>query len=176
VGGAGLMTIVRDSGTFSLLVKALMPPTMPPGAIGRFFAVTQAIIDPGDSLNYARFGAQLAAPGVTGWTARDVLLQEVVGDTVVPSSASESLARAAGLALANPIRPISGLPSGTAPFTGNLASGATGAIVQFDTVEGGKLAMHGDLISTPEAQSQYLELFKSGLAKPHATVMPAYPK
>ena len=176
VGGDGLMGLIRDSGTFSLLVKALMPPTMPPGAIGRFFAVTQAIIDPGDSLNYARFGTQLAAPGVTGWMARDVLLQEVVGDTVVPNSASESLARAAGLVLANPIRPISGLPSGTGPVTGNLASGATGAIVQFDKVEGGQLAMHGDLISAPEAQSQYLEFFKSGLAKPHATVAPAYPK
>jgi hypothetical protein len=138
--------------------------------------MTQAIVDPGDPLNYARFGTLLAAPGVTGWTARDGLLQEVVDDSIVPSSTSEALARAAGLVLADPVRPISGLPSGKAPLTGNLATGATGAIAQFDEIEGGQLATHGELLFSPEAQTQYVEFFKTGLAKPHATVAPAYPK
>jgi hypothetical protein len=176
VGGDGLMTLLRDSGTFSLLVNSLKPPHTADGALGRFFAISQAIVDPGDPLNYARFGTQLAAPGVTGWKPRDVLLQEVVDDSIVPNSTSEALARAAGLVLADPIRPISGLPSGAAPLTGNLTSGATGAIAQFDKIEGGQLATHGELIFSPEARAQYVEFFKTGLAKPHATVIPAYPK
>ncbi len=152
VGGDGLMTLLRDSGTFSLLVNSLKPPHTADGALGRFFAISQAIVDPGDPLNYARFGTLLAAPGVAGWKARDVLLQEVIDDSIVPNSTSEALARAAGLVLADPIRPVSGLPGGAAPLTGNLASGATGVIAQFDKIEGGQMATHGELIFSPEAQ------------------------
>lgn len=176
VGGDGLMTLLRDSGTFSLLVNALKPEGTSDGALARFFAVTQAIVDPGDPLNYARFGTQEALPGVTGWSARDVLLQEVIDDGIVPNSTSEALARAAGLALVDPIRPVSGLASTPAPVKGNLASGATGAMSQFDRIEGDKIAVHGDLIFSPEARAQYVEFFKTGLAGEHATVIGPYPK
>ncbi|MEO7330144.1 MAG: alpha/beta fold hydrolase, partial [Minicystis sp.] len=176
VGGDGLTTLIRDSGTFSLLVNALRPPGTPDGAIGRFFAVTQAIIDPGDPLNYARFGARVAPPGVSGWTPRDMLLQEVIDDSIVPNSTSEALARAAGLTLMDPIRPISGLGTGSSPMTGNLPGGATGVTSQFDLIEGGMLAVHGELIFSPEARNQYLSFFKSGLASGHATAIGPYPK
>lgn len=175
VGGDGLMTLLRDSGTFGLLVNALAPPHTPDGAMGRFFATTQAIVDPGDPLNYARFASLAPTPGVDGWKARDVLLQEVIADTIVPNSTSEALARAAGLVLADPIQPISGLASAAAPITANTAGGGTGAIVQFDFIEGGQVAQHGELIFSPEARAQYVEFFKTGLAQPHATVVPAYP-
>src|SRR5690606_19465720 len=46
VGGDGLMKLLRDSGTFGLLVNSFRPPMTPDGALGRFFAVTQAIVDP----------------------------------------------------------------------------------------------------------------------------------
>lgn len=174
VGGDGLMMLLRDSGTFSLLVNSLRPPMTPDGALGRFFAVTQAIVDPGDPLNFARFAMLEPTPGVTGWAPRDVLLQEVIGDTIVPNSTSEALARAAGLTLVDPIQPISGLPTAPAPLTGNVG-GATGAIAQFDFIEGGKVAQHGELIFSPEAIGQYVEFFKTGLSAPHATVVPAYP-
>lgn len=176
VGGAGLMSLLRDSGTFSLLVNSLRPPHTPDGAIGRFFAITQGIVDPGDPLNYARFGALLGAPDVPGWTPRDVLIQEVIDDTIVPNSTSDALARAAGLVLIDPIRPISGLKSASSPLTGNIAGGATGVISQFDHMNGTELAQHGGLIFADEAIAQYVEFFTTGLAAGHATAPPAYPK
>lgn len=175
VGGDGLMKLLRDSGTFSLLVNSLRPPATPDGAIGRFFAVTQAIVDPGDPLNFARFASIAPTPGVANWAPRDVLVQEVIGDTIVPNSTTEALSRAAGLVLVDPIQPVSGLPGAAAPVMGNVAGGATGALTQFDYIEGGQVAQHGELIFSPEARGQYVEFFKTGLASGHATVIPAYP-
>ncbi|APR81510.1 Lipase-like protein [Minicystis rosea] len=149
VGGDGLMMLLRDSSTFSLLVNSLKPPATPDGAMGRFFAVTQAIVDPGDPINFARFANQEAPPGVPDWKPRDVLLQEVINDSIVPNSTTEALARAAGLVLLDPKSAISGLPSAKAPATGNVAGGATGGISQFDVIEGGQTAQHGELIFSP---------------------------
>lgn len=175
VGGDGLMTLLRDSATFSLLVNALRPPGIADGDVARFFAITQGIVDPGDPLNYARFGTELALPGVPSWRPRDVLLQMVVDDNIVPNSTSEALARAAGLSLVDPVRPISGLVAAPAPLHGNLAGGATGAIVPFDRMYGDQTASHGELIFSDEARAQYVEFFRSGLESGHATVPPPYP-
>lgn len=175
VGGDGLMMLLRDSKTFGILVNALKPPGTPDGAMGRFFAMSQGIVDPGDPINYARFASLEAPAGVPGWVPRDVLLQEVINDTIVPNSTSEALARAAGMALVDAIRPISGLPGVKAPVTGNMVGGGTGAIAQFDFIEGGQVAQHGELIFSPEARAQYVKFFQTGLAGAHATVVPAYP-
>ena len=174
VGGDGLMMLLRDSSTFSILVDALRPPGTPDGALGRFFAIAQAIVDPGDPINFARFGTEEALPGVEGWSPRDVLLQEVVDDAIVPNSTSEALARAAGLELVDPLVAVSGLPTSTAPRTGNLASGATGVLYQFDRMHGDMPATHGELIFAPEARGQYVEFFRSGLSAGHATVIAAH--
>jgi hypothetical protein len=60
----------------------------------------------------------------------------VIDDGIVPNSTSEALARAAGLVLVDPIRPISGLKTAAAPLAGNLPGGATGVIAQFDRMMG----------------------------------------
>ena len=174
VGGDGLMMLLRDSGTFGLLVDAMRPPKTPDGALARFFAVTQAIVDPGDPINYARFASGERLPGAPESNPRDVLLQVVMNDTIVPNSTSEALARAAGLTLMNTIRPVSGLPAAEGPLTGNGASGSTLVMSQFDKIEGTKLAVHGDLIFSPEARAQYVEFFQTGLAEPYATAAPPY--
>lgn len=77
------MTLLRDSATFGILVDSFRPDGTPDGALGRFFAATQAIVEPGDPLSYARFGTLEALPGVPGWEPRDVLLQEVVNNSIV---------------------------------------------------------------------------------------------
>ncbi|MBW2457538.1 MAG: hypothetical protein JRI68_23725 [Deltaproteobacteria bacterium] len=175
VGGAGLMTLLRDSGLFSLLVMSLSPPGVAEGAVARFMAAVQAIVDPGDPLNYARFAQQEPWAAVDGWTAREVLLQEVINDGIVPNSTSRALARAAGLPLIDPIDPISGLPSVSGPVTANLPSGVTGAISQFDRIDGDKMASHGELLFAPEARAQYVEFFASALGGDHGTIPSPYP-
>jgi hypothetical protein len=136
--------------------------------------MSQAIVDPGDPLNYARFGALSPTPGVADWLPRDMLLQEVIDDGIVPNSTTDALARAAGMTLIDPIRPISGLPSGTSPLSGNVG-GATAVISQYDKMDG-MTAEHGGLIFSTEARAQYVEFFKTAIAGGPATVPPAYPK
>lgn len=181
VGGAGLMTLLRDSATFGILVDSFRPAGTPDGAVGRFFAATQAIVDPGDPLNYARFGTLEGLPGVPGWEPRDVLLQEVVNDSIVPNSTSELVARAAGLVNMDPRVKVSGLAETSGPVTGNLGGGATGVLSQFDKVkdeESGEdqNASHGELIFTPEARAQYVKFFQTGLTNGHGTCEGPYSK
>ncbi|MEB2311271.1 MAG: alpha/beta fold hydrolase [Sorangiineae bacterium] len=175
VGGAGLMMLLRDSNTFNLVVKGFVPPGTPYGAVARFMAATQAIVDPGDPLNFARYMAGEPLDGVAEWTPRDVLLQEVHADSIVPNSTTEALARAFGMQLEHEVHPISGMSVASAPLTGNGPNGATMVVSQFDRIEGGKLATHGELIFSPEANAQYVGFFRSALGAAHATVGPAYP-
>jgi hypothetical protein len=146
------------------VVNGLTPPGTPFGAVARFMAVSQALVDPGDPLNYAREATLEPLEGVTGWAPRSVLLQEVVRDNIVPNSTSEALGRAAGLDLMNRVTTPSGLTDVSAPASGNLPGGATGVICQFDTMNGGDSAQHGELIFSPEGQAQYVEFFKSAIA------------
>jgi hypothetical protein len=136
VGGDGLTTLIRDSGLFSVFIEAFRPPGSPQSDVAKFFAITQAIIDPGDPANYARFATLEPLPGVPSWRAKDVLVEEV---KEVPS-----MSRVA------------------APVTANLPSGATGGLVQF-AMATGTYAQHGDLIFSPEARKQYVEFFKTAL-------------
>jgi hypothetical protein len=172
VGGAGITTLIRDSQAFSLLLESLAPPGSSAPALGRFFAVAQTVADRGDSLNFARHGTREPLPGMEGWRPRDVLLQQAIDDGVLPNSATEALARAAGLTLADALRPVTGLAQASAPLTGNLPGGATGVLYQFARINGDETATHSDLLFSEEARAQYVDFFSSGLAAPHATVSP----
>jgi pimeloyl-ACP methyl ester carboxylesterase len=170
VGGDGLMQLLRDSNTFSILVDALRPPGTTKGEIERFFALTQGIVDRGDPINYARYVTLESLPGLDGWQPRDVLLQEVVSDAIVPNSTSEALARAAGLAEILPkVSDIPELEQASAPLAGNLASGATGGIFQFDHADG-KSIDHGSLIFTDDARNQYAPFFRTAIETGRATI------
>lgn len=174
VGGAGLMLLLRDSNTFGILVNGLKPQGTPDGAVARFMTVAQAIVDPGDPLNFARFAQRTEPAMVPDWQPREVLLQEVVGDTIVPNSVSRFLARATGLQLIDPLEPVTGLESVSGPVMANLPSGVTGGMSQFDKINGDDIAVHGELYFAPEGIAQYLEFFQTGLSNPHATIPSAY--
>ncbi len=174
VGGAGLTMLLRDSNLFSLFLKTLAPTTTPFGAIARVMALSQAIVDPGDPLNFARYATLETLDGVSGGSGRDVLLQQVVDDTIVPNSTTEALARAAGLGVMHPVTAASGLVEVKAPVSGNLPGGGTGVVCQFDKINGNKTAVHGDLIFAPEGHAQYVSFFKSRIAAKRAKVSAPY--
>jgi hypothetical protein len=104
-----------------------------------------------------------------------MLLQEVVDDSIVPSSTSDSLARASGMILLDPIRPIRGLKTAESPSTGGGPGGATAALPQNDRVNGDGYATHGELMFSAEARAQHVRFFATGLENGHATIEPAYP-
>jgi len=169
VGGDGLTMLLRDSNTFKFIIDIFRPSGTPKGEVGRFFAVTQGIIDRGDPINWARFVTQEALPGVTGWKPRDVLVQEVFEDSIVPNSTSEALARAAGLTHVLPKESdIPGLVQAPAPYSG---AAGTFAIFQYRVV-GGKTIDHGSLIFADEAIAQYSNLFRTSLAGRASVVDP----
>ncbi|HEY8039691.1 MAG TPA: hypothetical protein VIF15_07850 [Polyangiaceae bacterium] len=171
VGGAGLAMLFEDSGLFSLLTRSLEPPGTPKGQLARFFATIQGIIDPGDAANYAPYVTLEGLPGVADWEPKDVLIEEVKDDNIVPNSSTERLARAAGLAQVQPVAvPIGGLASIPAPASANLADGATGGVFQFAMADGASVN-HGGLIFTNDAIRQYTTFFAGALAGGHATVI-----
>lgn len=170
VGGAGMMTLLRDSKLFSIMVNGLKPEGTSDVAVVRFLAIAQAIVDPGDPLNFARYGTQLALPGVAEWSGRDVLIQEAYNDGIVPNSATRYLARAAGAQRCKEGVAAAGIEAASGPIHQNLASGATVGLCQFELGENGAPASHGELIFEEAARKQYLEFFRSGLQSGHATV------
>jgi pimeloyl-ACP methyl ester carboxylesterase len=170
VGGDGLMFLLEDSATFSLVVNGLRPPGTADGSLARFMSLAQAIVDPGDPLNYARNA--LRYPLVEGADEpRSVLLQVVVGDTIVPNSSSNAVARAAQLGLMHEVIAVPGLPAVGASTSGNGPNGSTAVLCQFDKMNGDVTANHGELIFAPEAQGQYVELFNTALANGVGTVV-----
>jgi pimeloyl-ACP methyl ester carboxylesterase len=176
VGGAGLTTLLRDSPTFKFIIDAMKPAGTPPGDVIRFFATIQAIVDAGDAANWAKGVTLEALPGVPDWKPRDVLLQEVYNDTIVPNSTSELLARAAGLTHQLPKRSeIPGLPTKDGTISANLPSGSTGVIAQFERGTDGKVIDHGSLLFTPEGRDQYVAFFKTAL-EGRASVPPPFAK
>jgi pimeloyl-ACP methyl ester carboxylesterase len=170
VGGDGLMFLLEDSATFSLVVNGLRPPGTADGALARFMSLAQGIVDPGDPLNYARNA--LRYPLVAGADApRSLLLQVVVGDTIVPNSSSNAVARAAQLGSMHEVVLVPGLPAAGASASGNGPNGSTAVVCQFDKMNGDDAASHGELIFAPEARDQYVELFNSALENGVGTVV-----
>ena len=171
VGGAGLALLFEDSNLFSLLTKGLTPGGTSKGQLARFFSMIQGIVDPGDAANYARYVTMEPLPGVADWKPKDVLLEEVIDDTIVPNSSAERLARAAGLPQVQPVlHAIPGLSAVPAPATADMSTHATGGIYQFHMI-GGMPIQHGELIFTNEAIDQYTTFFQDALAGGHGSIV-----
>jgi hypothetical protein len=170
VGGDGLMLIMEDSLLFSLLVNTIKPPETTDGQLARFFSATQAIIDPGDPLNFAPHCLVTPPPGAG---PRSILLQEVIEDGIVPNTSTEALARAAGLSVVRPIRAVPGLSETASPSRGAGPNGSTAVLTQFDTMNGGEPATHGELYFSPEGRGQYVEFFRTAIETGLGTVVAA---
>lgn len=137
VPGAKVGGIIQHGDMMSLVVD-IMRGTADDGQVARFFPMLQAIIDRGDPGAYTRHVVQQRLPGFDGNTPQ-VLMQMVLNDEVVPNVSN--LAFAQGLAVplvGDALLPIAGTShEPSLPVSGNIATGVTAGVFQFDVVPDG---------------------------------------
>jgi hypothetical protein len=167
VGGGGIINIVRFSTLFADLgVRDIfLDLVSEPGASATglpadldaeiLLLVAQFAVDDGDSINYGRHLIGDRFPHMPA-DAPPIILQESLGDSVVPNFTTEALARAASLPFIEPaIIDVPGLDTATAPTLGAPRHGLT----QFRVYPDG-LAAHIAL-AHQAVQRQLLDLFAS---------------
>lgn len=125
VAGGRISNLVLDSSNVSpQVLGGLAQQGIVPGSdsFAQFFLIAQTVVDDGDPFNYASPSLVGALKGGAA-NASAVLLQEAVGDTVVPNSASRDLANSFSSAGMRHVQPIvNALPllqSVAAPFAGS---------------------------------------------------------
>jgi dienelactone hydrolase len=124
VPGGRVSEIVHRGEIFAPLIALMAPPGASAGDIDRFFPMLQAAIERGDPLVWA--------PRVLDGT-RDVLVQQVIDDDIMPGLTTRALARALGVEhVGEVLEPVVGLARGAAelPVAGNLG-GRTGVLHQW---------------------------------------------
>jgi hypothetical protein len=132
VGGGRTAHIIPDSTLFSPIIDVMAPEGTTPGDVDRFFPLLQTLVDPGDAMVWAPhvLGARLddaASPQVLG--------QFALNDEIVPNSANDALFRALGVpGVGREIWPVAGVEFVPGPLIGNLPSGGTAGVQQFDFV------------------------------------------
>ncbi|MCA9795226.1 MAG: hypothetical protein KC910_25630 [Candidatus Eremiobacteraeota bacterium] len=103
----------------------------------KFLLIAQTVVDDADPINYA---PHVLTGDLAGNTPASILLQECIGDVVVPNSSTEDLARSFATAPVNPafsqvaaINPVAGVPQVAINFVGpalfQIANAAHGAIL-----------------------------------------------
>jgi len=135
-GGRLTQLITDPMGGFSLIRRGLIPAGWSPGREARAFPVIQTLLDRGDAASYARHVLEDRFVG----EPPSLLASVVVNDAIVTNASTFALARSMQLPLLPPqIDDAPGLEVlDAAPVSGNLASGQTGAIQQFDRHEDGE--------------------------------------
>lgn len=130
VPGARLTQIIRDARDFAPLVQVLIPNSQSTGQTARIFSAAQTVLEPGEPANWA---TRVTSNRLVGEPAH-VLLTMAIGDSVVPNSATRTLALALGVPVVPPIiENWDEMAVADGPVEGNL-NGVTGGLVQYDQV------------------------------------------
>ena len=159
VPGGRVSAIVQKSGTFAPLVALMQPPGALPGDLDRFFPLLQTSIERADPLNWA--------PQILDGH-RDVLVQEVMDDDIMPNTTTRALVRALGVELVGPnLQTVEGLVvnPNPMPISGNV-NGRTAVLYQYDDmVDDGQLvqATHTHIFACDSNQVQMPRWFQTWL-------------
>lgn len=117
--GARVPKLLLDSPTFGPEIEAgLRAAGVEPGtmAFEQFMWIAQTVLDDADPFNYA---VGLEAGTLKGEVSTRVLVQEMLGDRVVPNTATEDLVRALGISLVQRTNPAENqVPSGVNAVAG----------------------------------------------------------
>lgn len=127
VPGGRVSTMLQRSRTFASLAEVMRPPEMLPADMDRFFPLLQTAVERADALNWA-------SQVLDGH--RDVLVQEVIDDDIMPNAATAALARALHVQLVGPkLQDVVGLEVNpdAMPISGNVG-GRTAVLYQYDDV------------------------------------------
>lgn len=168
VPGGRVSEIVQYGGTFAPLINTLRPEAATDGDVDRFFPMLQTAIERGDAANYA-------ARAVVG---RDVLMQLVLDDDIIPNSTTAYLARAMDLSVApTVVYPVKGVPVlGRLPASGNR-DGNTAVLFEFDEMLDGDTwvpASHGYIHDNEVGIAQLDPWWRSVFAGTPAVVVDPY--
>ncbi len=119
VTGARVPKLLLDSPTFGPgLEKGLQDAGVEPGtmAFEQFMWIAQTVLDDADAFNYA---AGLEAGALKGQISSRVMVQEMLGDRVIPNTATDDLVRALGVNLVQRTNPAENqVPSGVTAVPG----------------------------------------------------------
>ncbi|NOZ13371.1 MAG: hypothetical protein GXO69_06950 [Acidobacteria bacterium] len=143
VPGGIITQLLINSPTFGPVINAgLAAEGLTPGSpeYNQFFLMTQTVIDSADPVNYAPHVLNGDICGVDKY----VLMQEAIGDTVVPNVAGDAEARAFGPDFPQ-VKPIVHAISGMTTADPGVASG----LFQFDTPN------HGFLLAPDPSNPQF---------------------
>ena len=159
VPGGRWSGIALNSGVFGpLLLNALQSQGVQPGSAEflQFFIGFQTILDDSDPANYA-FGILQGA--LKNGLATEVLIQEVVGDDVIPNSATDDIAFASGISQVDPLNPLPVLPTVTSPFQGS-------GLFEFQN------GPHAAILQQPNLQIQAFTYFLTGTIQNTGQTLP----
>lgn len=143
VPGGVISVLLTNSPTFAPVINAgLAAEGLFPGTpeYAQFFMMAQTVIDSADPANYAPYVLNGGICGVEKY----VLMQEAIGDTVIPNISSDMLARAFGANFPQ-VNPVVQTIPGMATADPGVANG----LFQFDTPN------HGFLLSPDPSHPEF---------------------
>jgi len=156
VAGGRIAYLLNNSDSFGPAIDAgLAQFGLQPGTsfYDLYFMFTQAIVDDADPFNYAPF---MAGGGLSSGVGTTVLVQEMIGDHVVPNSATTDLVISLKLPQIDAVQPIANLQQVSSPHFGS-------GFYQFPTGSHSSLLDPSGGNPTVQVQTQSLTFLLSAL-------------
>lgn len=146
----------------------------PDGYLYENLSAVEVVFGPADPLHYAPYATRFTAEGLTSHRPKNVLVQQAMGDGIVPARLTENLAGAFGAVQVEPIyHPVEGLVTAATPY---ISTGShTVALQQYimpekNVVPGGKdwdphyfLILSNDPAVVTAAQNQAAHFLWTGI-------------
>ncbi|MCA9770982.1 MAG: hypothetical protein KC466_01155 [Myxococcales bacterium] len=176
-GGGAYSRIVANAPFFAGLIENILATrtareNVTPEIVALTETIIQTVLDPGDSVNFARRLVREPLAEVPGAGPRDVFLFQAIGDEIVANASTEALMRAMEIPLVAPeVAPITGIQILASPLEDNVAPGLTAGYFQFknyhDPITGNVLpASHVTIFTGVEPLAQlttFVRSFYAGL-------------
>lgn len=174
VPGARVTGIVAEGEQFAIVVD-IFASMATDGEIARFFPVLQSVVDRGDAGVYAPHVVQQRLEGF-GDRGPQLLMQMVLDDDTVPNTTNAFLASALGVPHVGPVLRKIGViaEEPELPTHDNVGRGQTAGVFQFDIVEDGEAATHGNIARSEVGSTQALHFLDSFVSTGTAEILDPY--